>query len=271
MQEFDYIETPENVELQRSLAGIGSRFCAGLLDALILIALLSVMALMLILMSLLSLSSFDVVSEGGWMAIAFMILLLFAVYWGYFVFFELRTNGQSPGKKRLKIRVVKEGGGAITFGDVAIRNLLRAVDGLFFYAVAGVAMFVSNKAQRLGDLAAGTVVVSEQVADYRSRTDSRGKRQQEEEASAEGLRATGLQPDEYRALANYYSRRADLSLEARTRLLPRLLEPVLKRSNVQLPDMTLETLEQYLHVLLQAAREAQPPPAPQPKSEGDAQ
>jgi len=168
------------------------------------------------------------------------------VYWGYFVFFELYTNGQSRGKKLLKIRVVKEGGGAITFTDVLIRNLLRGVDAIGIYFVAGACMFISRKVQRLGDLAAGTVIVSETTTDYAATSASAGRPAWDLPVTPEALQATGLTPQEYSALMSYWQRRGELTVEARRRVLPKLLRPIMRRVGVMLPGGTFENLESFV-------------------------
>lgn len=255
MQDFDFIETPENVELQRSLAGIGTRFIAGLLDNLIIFASLLVVALIGILAGAWGMGKHP---ELGGAVIGLLMVVFFLIYWGYFVFFEMVTNGQSPGKKSQRIRVVKDGGGAITFVDIAIRNLLRPVDFIGLYAVAGLCMFLTRKSQRLGDLAAGTLVVSEAVSDYSAKSDKRRKAvgRWEDEATAEVLRATQLTPEEYHALTSYWRRRSELTVAARHRLLDRLVRPILRRAG-QLDDAeTLQSLEYKLELLMQRAFEA---------------
>jgi uncharacterized RDD family membrane protein YckC len=251
MDDLNVIETPENVELRQSLCGIGTRFIAGLVDNMIILGLL--LLLIMVPMLALSVGFDDVLGSFRWTnmwAWALLILAGFAIYWGYFVFFELTTNGQSPGKKSLKIRVVKEGGGAITFTDVAIRNLLRTVDGLPLYGLAGICMFVTKKAQRLGDLAAGTVVISEDVPDYLARTDSRQHLEWDQNVSPEALRASGLTPEEYRLLYNYWTRRFQLTLDARERILPQLLRPIYKRMGWTLETADVLSLESYLEQLI---------------------
>ena len=87
-------------------------------------------------------------------------IVIFAMFWGYYMVFEITTNGQSPGKLALGLRVIKEGGYPISFADSAIRNLVRLVDFLPFCYGAGLLVMLINKNwQRLGDLAAGTLVV----------------------------------------------------------------------------------------------------------------
>jgi uncharacterized RDD family membrane protein YckC len=261
MDEFDVIETPENVDLQRRLAGIGSRFAAGLLDSLLLAAAGILLFLLLALFVFGARASSLVATWDDWastVALTVLILFLFMVYWGYFVFFELWRNGQTPGKKYMKIRVVQEEGGAVTFSAIAIRNLLRAVDLLGFYGVAGITMFVTRKVQRLGDLAAGTVVISEEIPDYAAKADKKQRVFDDLAATAVALENTQLKPQEYRLLHNYWLRRDQLSREARERLLPALLRPILERLGTPFPGDSLAALERQVEDLMRRARAAEP-------------
>jgi len=264
--EVDLIETPENVELERRLAGIGSRFIAGLLDTLILLGLFLILGLILLATAWSRLSDPQgLVEQVGALTLAILAALFFGLYWGYFVFFELRTNGQSPGKKAVRIRVVKDGGGAITFADVAIRNLLRVVDGTGAYAIAGVSMFISRKGQRLGDLAAGTVVVHEAADDGAASAAWKDYVEPVGEATPQVLRATGLTREEFEVLSSYWGRRHLLSLPARERLLPKLLAPVFQRAGLEMPSQSVVALEQYVADLMgkiSTGPAPVPPPAP---------
>lgn len=254
MEEFDIIETPENVDLQRRLAGIGSRFAAGLLDHLLIAALLVVLFLVFLAfhVNLISIGT-RAADQAYTLVIAALILIGFAIYWGYFVFFEMVMNGRTPGKRYMKIRVVRLEGGAITFDAIAVRNLLRAADVLGFYGVAGIAMFMTKKVQRLGDLAAGTVVISEEVPDYAAKYDSKQKVFDSTPASATALASTNLSPQEYRLLHNYWLRREQLTIEARQRLLPQLLRPILERLAVPFPGDSPAVLERQLEELMRQA------------------
>jgi len=252
MLDVEVIETPENVELRQRLAGIGSRFIAGLLDNLIIAAVYLLIFLVMLLSN--GFDSLRRIAEGpdftSW-SFALLIIVLFLIHWGYFLFFELVMNGQSPGKRAMRLRVVKEGGSPIGVVDLVIRNLLRVVDALpFGYGVGGVAMFASRKVQRLGDLAAGTVVIAYGTADYSANTDRRVKTDWERETSAESLRATGLTPEEYRALSNYWARRHQLTLDARIRILPGLLKPVIERTGAISANASLDALETCVEDIL---------------------
>lgn len=96
-------------------------------------------------------------------ALALAILAIFVIVNAYFIYFELRWHGQSPGKRIMHLRVLKEGGHALEFRDSLVRNLLRVVDWLpSFYGVGAVSTLFGRSARRLGDHAAGTYVIHEE-------------------------------------------------------------------------------------------------------------
>ena len=144
------IRLPEGVTFSLPLAGPATRFLAWLLDLALTLAL--ILALSAALRPLLAL----VPGLGAGVS----VLLLFAVPIFYGILFEGFWRGQTPGKRVLRLRVMDAGGLRLDFRQVVIRNLLRAVDILpQFYLVGGAACVFSRRAQRLGDLAADTVVV----------------------------------------------------------------------------------------------------------------
>ena len=88
------------------------------------------------------------------------VFIVFFCNWGYFTLFEAFWNGQTPGKRVARIRVIQRSGRAIGLFESMARNFVRYVDQIpFFYAVGVIAMFATKQHQRLGDLAAGTLVV----------------------------------------------------------------------------------------------------------------
>lgn len=152
------IETPEQIPLEFPLAGIGSRFLAILVDTLIQTA-ISIVLMVLGLLIILGLSSTSPTS-GLW-AFAGFILVIFLLQFGYFAFFEAVWNGQTPGKRQLHLRVIKDSGRPITTYEAVTRNLLRIVDSIPAYGIGILSILLSAKNQRLGDYVAGTVVVLE--------------------------------------------------------------------------------------------------------------
>lgn len=156
------IDTPENVAFGYEVAGIGSRFLAALIDTIIIVAVQFVLLLVLLFIaSASSPGSFDMDDmENLGLAVVIVVLLGSLITIGYYIFFELLWNGQSPGKRAVKIRVIRTDGTPVTLSEILIRNLLRLVDLLpSSYGVGVITMFVTKQSQRLGDLAAGTLVV----------------------------------------------------------------------------------------------------------------
>lgn len=148
------IATPEGVELELTLAGVGSRFISALIDFLIEGTLITALAV-----ALFTLAPPAVAAAG-------IALGSFSLIWGYHVLFETRASGRSPGKRAAGLRVVRDGGVPIRFRESAVRNIVRLVDLLppVTYGVGAATILITRRNQRLGDLAAGTLVVRERRA-----------------------------------------------------------------------------------------------------------
>ncbi len=195
------VETPELVVLTYSLAGVGTRVLAGITDLLICVALLVGVALAVTTLG-------GRISLGGdrsasWGA-AVLILAQFAILWGYYVLLEGLMDGQTPGKRIHRLRVVREGGYSVTFGVSAARNLVRMLDmqpGVF-YLVGLTSLFFTKRGRRLGDLVAGTIVVRE---DFRAQ-DARPARDTRALKAARADLETALGEDEYAVLARFAER-----------------------------------------------------------------
>lgn len=238
------IETPELVALEFPLAGIGSRFIAVLVDYCIQAAAYIALILGLVLF-VPSMQSFD----GGsakW-AIAIVILVPFLLHWGYFSLFEGLWNGQTPGKRVAKIRVIQQSGRAITMFESLARNLVRAIDFLPASYVAGVVcIFVTRRSQRLGDLVAGTLVVHELAAEeHTSVGHTRLFTQAPPQATtlpppvtlpADALGRIGAA--DLQAIETFLERRLDMTLELRQSLAQRVAAGTAARMHLPLPDST---------------------------------
>lgn len=151
------ITTPEGVDVELVTAGLGSRFLAGMLDVTIEIGLL--LALVIVASA----------TDPSGVVIAVYLVVLFLLLFGYFVLFEVLNRGRTPGKAAVGLRVIRTDGGPVGFVPSATRNLLRLVDGWDLLTVVlcpiGITSVVASRHnQRLGDLAAGTVVVRERFA-----------------------------------------------------------------------------------------------------------
>jgi uncharacterized RDD family membrane protein YckC len=155
------IDTPENVAFGYHVAGIGSRFVAALVDTLLILILqVFIFGTMLL---ILANTGLDLESDSlsAWL-VGIFGLISFLFFWGYYIFFEMLWNGQSPGKRWLGLRVIRMDGTPISLTESLIRNLVRIVDLLpAAYGFGVVTMFINTQSRRLGDLAAGTLVVHE--------------------------------------------------------------------------------------------------------------
>jgi len=157
------IETPELVSIELPLAGIGSRFIAILVDSLVLGSAL----ILLIFLAFFILPALGAIGpKSATWGLGIFFLILFLLLWGYFALFEAFNNGRTLGKRVAKIRVIHQSGRGINFVEALARNLVRFIDYLpGFYGVGIVAMFMSRRSQRLGDMVAGTLVVREREVD----------------------------------------------------------------------------------------------------------
>ncbi|HSC29631.1 MAG TPA: RDD family protein [Vicinamibacterales bacterium] len=153
------IDTPEQIALEFPLASAGSRFLALGIDTLIQAGAFLLLLILALTATFLGAAFFSGITTWGF---AVLVLAGFLVYYGYFAAFEGLWNGQTPGKRAIGLRVISASGGPLdTFGAI-LRNLLRIVDQLpGIYAVGVLSVFFTARNQRLGDLAANTVVVHE--------------------------------------------------------------------------------------------------------------
>ncbi len=155
------IVTPENIEIDYEIAGIGSRFLAIALDTIIQWLMIGGVLTSLNMLKLSALQS-KITSWSHSLTGAILIALILVILIGYYIILESVMNGQTIGKKLVNIRVRREGGYALSFWNVLLRNVIRMIDFLpFCYGLGLLAMFFNKKAKRFGDIAAGTIVVKE--------------------------------------------------------------------------------------------------------------
>jgi uncharacterized RDD family membrane protein YckC len=216
------IETPEGVDLDLRLAGLGSRFVATLIDLLIQGSVVIGAGLALV-----GVEIFAEDSVASGIGAAVFSIVLFLVILGYDILFEVLASGRTPGKRWTGLRVVRTGGQPVRFLTSAIRNLLRLVDVLpFGYLVGAVAILVTPRNQRLGDVAAGTLVVRERVGEARTGTPRPVAPAAFEAALAWDV--SGVTREELSAVRRFLERREGLTPEARRHLattLARQLRP----------------------------------------------
>jgi uncharacterized RDD family membrane protein YckC len=167
------IETPERVQLAFALASIGNRFLAVAIDHFV-----QFLSIFLIAWFFLWISNANIGETGTtadqWLSempkwtMAIMILVVFLIFASYFIFFEWIWDGQTPGKRLMRLRVIREDGRPITLWEAIARNLLRVFDAapgfiVPVYSVGLIVIFLSGRDQRVGDIFAGTVVIRERT------------------------------------------------------------------------------------------------------------
>jgi uncharacterized RDD family membrane protein YckC len=202
------ISTPERVTVAYELAGVGSRMLAQVIDAAIVIA---------ILLGLLTAAG----ALHGPIALAVAIGGITLTPVAYFLLFEWLRRGSTPGKAALRVRVVSAGGEPLGLQDSAVRNLLRIVDFLpFAYVLGGLCALVSADGRRLGDMAAGTVVV--RVEDERTAGAFAGTFA----ASATAAQSDPIPPELMTVAVAFRRRAREIDPAARAALAARITERI---------------------------------------------
>jgi uncharacterized RDD family membrane protein YckC len=265
------IDTPELVAIEMPVAGIGSRFVALLVDYLILSA---AVFIIFFLIALIDPSLREVSKLGENWAVAIFIFLMFLLYWGYFTLMEAFWDGRTLGKRVAKIRVIQRTGRGIGLFESMTRNLLRIVDQFpGIYVVGIISILLTRQHQRLGDLAAGTLVVhdceslTEASAISSGRTFTAGmfdavpertpeldRRPRGIEVSASQIQRLGAQDLE--VLEGFFARRLDFSLETRAALAQRIADGIRSKTGMEVPQgVSTETfLEEVARQLRDMAR-----------------
>ncbi|MFN2564147.1 MAG: stage II sporulation protein M [Gemmatimonadaceae bacterium] len=215
------VETPELVVLSYTVAGVASRAYAALIDYLICITGFVVVGILVGVVAEAAGRGVGTISDA-W-ALAFFVFVQFVTLWGYYVLFEGLADGQTPGKRMLRLRVVRDGGYSVTFGASAVRNLVRFVDlqPLFTYAVGVVSIMSSKSGKRLGDVVAGTIVVREGLIRHPALASS-APPASPAPVPAVAPRDAVLTDDEFSVLARFIERRASLDAVRRAQLAAQL-------------------------------------------------
>lgn len=233
-------ETPERVELSFDVAGLGTRALAWLVDAAILFLFWVTLAFVLSIARREGLRLEEFAALASLLQAA-LVFAAFALQWGYWVAFETLWSGRSPGKRALRIRVVRLDGSPAGFGDAALRNLGRLVDFLPLLYVAGLVTMVANpRSRRLGDLLAGTLVIRERQADL-----SRYEAAPEQPSAG----ALSLAPAEFELVSAFLARAGQLVPEARARVALKIAEPLARRLPAEQQGAALSSGEAAEHFL----------------------
>lgn len=213
------IATPEGVDLELTLAGLGSRFTAALVDSLLQVALMVAAGVLLVGTQFVTGGSLG----GGW-TVAVFFVVAFLILFGYHTFFEVLASGRTPGKRWTGLRVVRVGGHPVTFTASAVRNVVRLVDWLpSGYVIGATAILVTPRNQRLGDIAAGTLVVRERLG-APSRPEASGRLAAPRAQALVPWDVSAVTVEELAAVRGFLERRFELTDEARGQLAVELAE-----------------------------------------------
>ncbi len=208
------IWAPEGLALEYTLAGLGSRFLADLVDVVLRVLVLGAVIAIL-----------ELAGVPSTVVLIVFIIGAFLALFAYDIAFEVWAAGRTPGKRWNGLRVLMLGGEPVTFGPSAVRNLMRVIDIWATAMIAGsVSIIVTKRNQRLGDLAGGTIVVRERRANTVRFGESRNQAAPSGDTDARsptvpiGIDVTAITAAELSAVRDFLARRDRLSRHARTRV-----------------------------------------------------
>ena len=228
------IDTPEQISLELPLAGIGSRFLALTIDSLIQVGLFIVLTIMgwILSMSYTELSGAADKFLSETVGTIVVILVPFCLYWGYFAFFEILWQGQTPGKRVAGLRVIHQTGRPMTAIECIGRNLMRVIDmqPAAIYAVGLICMMCNKQNRRVGDFVAGTIVVHDRALDSVSPTWGTTT-----SATPVPLELRKLSSDELVLIETYLNRRYDLDATVRNMTAQRIVTMISEKLGISKP------------------------------------
>jgi uncharacterized RDD family membrane protein YckC len=243
------VATGESVAFSYELAGLGSRFFAVFIDMAIQIAVVIAVFLILIWIGstaspgALATAKADPLSKfAGAVLEALASVAAFLLFFGYFIFFEWRFAGQTPGKRLLGIRVVRDGGFPLDFTSAVVRNVVRILELLVgFYAISAVSTLLSPANRRLGDMAAGTIVVRDNRFERAGAPAARYEPRERDDAVVDHLSEA-----ERELVRRYAGRRETLGAEARTAVAAQIARAVRPKLGASFEHLSDDELLQHL-------------------------
>lgn len=256
-----HIDTPENVIFDYTIAGIGSRFMACALDTLLITGMMLFVNFALsAALRATDLLGFNEQDTEPWL-VALFALLNFALFWGYYIFFETLWSGQTPGKRLNKLRVIRRDGTPITASEAVVRNLVRLIDFMpGLYAIGVIAMFIDGQSRRLGDLAAATLVVHERAGIALSSLEASTAAPAmwpDEPAGESDLPVGRLSAQDVALMEEYFLRRDQFN--DREAVAARLAHTLYGRMGLATPPVAAGQAEALLSAIWQAWRQQRQP------------
>ena len=245
------IRTPESVELEFTLAGIGNRSLALMIDYLLVFVLLSLVSVVASFISEQLVNLSLVLGDGTedldlWL-VALALIVTMAIYWGYFVGFETYWQGQTPGKRLTKIRVINDNGKPEGIMQATLRSLLRPVDDILF--IGFFCILFSQQEKRIGDWLAGTLVVQSERAVGEANVRIAPASQKLAKSLTDQADIRELLPDDFATVREYLQRRSILTKTARQELSVQLARQL--REIIQLEQLPQEQMpaEQFIEAV----------------------
>jgi uncharacterized RDD family membrane protein YckC len=244
-----FIDTPENVVLEAEVAGFGSRCIAALLDYLF------VIVVMIVLYLLFASAIRNNAPDDPTVATGLFVLIQFLIISFYHLIFEFLWNGQTPGKRRIGIRVVQMNGMPMSASAILIRNLVRLFDFLpILYGVGLLVLFSTKHTQRLGDLAARTIVVYERPR-LNLNTIQENLKVEYQHISRYDLIPTNIQivnlnQDDRRNIISYLQRRSQLTNREQVAVM--VAQPIAERMGIPGSVSSLNRAEMFLEYVARA-------------------
>lgn len=236
------VVTPENITVTYQLAGFASRFLAFLAD-------LAVQIVMILLLGAILHFAVGATGRAGITAASFVsaigVVVSFLIVAAYALFFEMLWGGRTPGKRLLGLRVVREGGYPINLLSSAIRNILRFIDfgvaplptPLVLFGLPGLlTIFFSDKYKRIGDYAAGTLVIIEAGATPFGTKRAHARLSAGAQALLPEIKNLDrLTSEEYRTVRRFTARRQELDLVVQASIGERLATPLMRKLDIETP------------------------------------
>jgi uncharacterized RDD family membrane protein YckC len=231
-QGFERVVTPEAVPLDLDVAGLGSRGIAIAIDMAIQTVIFIALAFFL-----------AATQPGDTVGLVIFIVSVPLIFWGYFFLFEGIWHGRTPGKRTQHLRATRADGQPMSGAQMTVRNLVRIIDFLpLYYAIGCTVMVLTKRSQRLGDLAAGTLVIREPKVVAPKPLDLPPP-PPVEVFGGPRVDVTGMTEAHYQLLRSYFERRAELDPAARAQVareIAAVLAPVVRTTEPMVDEQLLE-------------------------------
>lgn len=246
MSDAVHFETPENIELSYSVAGLGTRFMAWFVDNVLMVIAMFLLLIVLAIGGIVTDGLFTSIEDGladaedGPQATVYL-MGLFVMVWGlgsffYFGIFELCMRGQTPGKRMSNIRVVKSDGFSLDAVSIFVRNIFRVLDHL---PVLWIVPLASASGFRFGDMVAGTIVIQDEEATLGTvREKLSGRSAAESQFRFAPSTLQKLRPSDFTAVEQLFERWQELPVPRRHTLRDQIVEGLTRRLELDVPAET---------------------------------